>query len=103
MKWAGHMIRMTDDRLPKRSETKKQEGCRKRERPQLRCEDGLKRDLGKAREEEKWRENSNNREHWKQVTAVAIQQTDERFVFRQLNMPVLRGAVPDILGMLTSL
>ena len=24
MKWAGHMVRMKDDKLPKRSETKKQ-------------------------------------------------------------------------------
>ena len=30
MKWAGHMVRMKDDKLPKRSETKKQEGIRKR-------------------------------------------------------------------------
>ena len=29
MKWAGHMVRMKDDQLPKRSEIKKQEGCRK--------------------------------------------------------------------------
>ena len=31
--WAGHMIRMKDERLPKRSETRKQ-GFRKRGRPQ---------------------------------------------------------------------
>ena len=35
MKWAAPMARMKDERLPKRSETKKQEGCRKRGRPQL--------------------------------------------------------------------
>ena len=29
MKWAGYMVRMKDARLPKRSETKKQEGCRR--------------------------------------------------------------------------
>ena len=29
VKWAGHMIRMKDERLPNRYETKKQEGCRK--------------------------------------------------------------------------
>ena len=29
MKWAGHMVRMTDDKLPKRSDTKKQEGLQK--------------------------------------------------------------------------
>ena len=34
--------------LPKRSQTKKHEGCRKRGRPQLRWEDCVKRDLRKA-------------------------------------------------------
>ena len=52
MKWAGHMIRMKHDKLPKRAETKKQEGSRKRGRPQLRWEDCVKRDLRKAEEEE---------------------------------------------------
>ena len=36
MNWAGHMVRMKDDKLPKRAETKRQEGSRKRGRPQLR-------------------------------------------------------------------
>ena len=48
MKWAGHMVRMKDDKLPKRSETKTQERLRKRGRSQLRWEDCLKRDLRKA-------------------------------------------------------
>ena len=33
MKWAGHMVRIKDDKLPKISETKKQKGFRKRGRP----------------------------------------------------------------------
>ena len=39
MKWAGpgHIVRMKNKRLPKRSETKKQGGCRKRGRPHLRA------------------------------------------------------------------
>ena len=53
MKWAGHMVKMKDERLSKRSETKKQEGCRKRGRPQLKWEDCVKRDLRKAEKEEK--------------------------------------------------
>ena len=65
MKWAGHMVRIKDKRLPKRSETKKQEGFRKRGRRQLRWEDCAKRDLRKAEEEEKWREKANNRDQWK--------------------------------------
>ena len=45
IKWAGHLVRMKDDKLPKRPETKKQEGSRKRGRPQLSWEDCVKRDL----------------------------------------------------------
>ena len=48
MKWAGNMVRMNDDKLPKRAQIKKQEGSRKRGRPQLRSEDCVKRDLRKA-------------------------------------------------------
>ena len=51
--------------------TKKQEGFRKRGRPQLRWEDCEKRDLGKAEEEEKWREKANNRDQWNQITKAA--------------------------------
>ncbi len=65
MKWAGHMVRMKDDKLQKRSETKKQEGFRIQGRPQLIWEDCVKRDLRKAKEEEKWREKANNRDQWK--------------------------------------
>ena len=49
----------------KRSETKKQGGCRKRGRSQLRWEDCLKRDQRKPEEEEKKRENDNNRDRKK--------------------------------------
>ena len=69
------MGRMKDERLPKRSETKKQEGCRKRGRPQLRWDDCVKRDLRKAEEEEKWREKP-NRDQWKQITKVEVQRSD---------------------------
>ena len=40
------------------------EGCRKRGRSQLRWEDCVTRDLGKAEEEEKWREKANKRDQW---------------------------------------
>ena len=39
---------MKDDKLPKRSKTKKLEGFRKLGRPQLRWEDCMERDLRKA-------------------------------------------------------
>ena len=44
---------MKDESLPKRSETTKQGGCRKRGRPQLRWEDCLKKDMMKPEREEK--------------------------------------------------
>ena len=72
MKWAGHMVRMKYDKLPKRFETKKLEGSKKRGRPQLRWEECVKRDLRKAEEEEKWREKANNMDHGKQFTKVAV-------------------------------
>ena len=66
IKWAGHLVRMKDDKLPKRPETKKQEGSRKRGRPQLRWEDCVKIDLRKAGGgEEKWGEKDNNRDQLK--------------------------------------
>ena len=77
MKWAGHMVRMKDDKLPKRAETKTKEGSRKRGRPQLRWEDCVKRDLRNAEEEEKWRENVNNRDRWKQITKVDVLRSDQ--------------------------
>ena len=77
MKRAGHMVRMNDDKLPKNAETKRQEGSRKRGRPQLRREDCVKRDLRKVNEEEKWREKSNNRDQWKLITKVAVLRSDQ--------------------------
>ena len=74
IKWAGHMVRMKDDKLPKQFETKKNDGCRKRGRPQLRWEHCVKRDLRKAEEEEKWRENANQ---WKRITKVAVHRSDQ--------------------------
>ena len=47
------MVRMKDERLPKRAEAKKQEGCRKREITAARMGGGVKRDLRNAGEEEK--------------------------------------------------
>ena len=59
------------------SDTKKQEGGRIRGRPQLRWEDCVKSDLRKAGEEDKWKENANNRDQWKQITNVASLRSDQ--------------------------
>ena len=70
-----HMVRLKDETLPKKSETKKQEDCRKRGRPRLSWEDWVKRDVRKAEEEENRREKA-NRDEWKQIAKVAVQRSD---------------------------
>ena len=45
---------MKDEKLPKRSETKKQEGCRKRGRPQLRWEDCVRGGRKVERKGQQW-------------------------------------------------
>ena len=66
---------MNDDKLPKRAETAKQEGFRKRGKPQLRWEDCVKRDLRKAEEEEKME--IKGQQQWKQITKVAVLRSDQ--------------------------
>ena len=74
MKWAGHMVRTKDDKLPKRSETKKQERFQKRARPQASAKIGglCEERSEKGRVGRKWREKANNRDQWKRVTIVAV-------------------------------
>ena len=52
LQWAGHVERMADDRLPTRAAELREEGRKRRGRPRLRWEDCVKRDVGKAGEEE---------------------------------------------------
>ena len=77
------MVRMKDERLPKRSDTKKQEGCRKRGRPQLRWEDCKKRDLRMAEEEDMWREEASNTGAMGKIAKVAGVKTDQPHLYRQ--------------------
>ena len=72
MKWDVPVVRMKDERLRQRSETKKQEGYRKRGRPQQRWDNCVKRDMRKA-EEENGSENANNRDQWKTFTKISVQ------------------------------
>ena len=51
MKWAGNIIKMKDEILPKRSKM-----SQKRRKTTQRWKDCIKRDLRRAKEEDKWRE-----------------------------------------------
>ena len=55
LQWAGHVERMADDRLPKRATELREPDRRRRERPRLRWEDCVKRDVKKTGEEGDWK------------------------------------------------
>ena len=48
LQWAGHVERMADDRLPKRTTELHEQDRRRRGRPRLRWEDCVKRDVRSA-------------------------------------------------------
>ena len=68
LQWAGHVGRMADDRLPKRAAELRDEGRRRRGRPMLRLEDGVKRDVRKAGEEEDWKKKTRDTGGWKRLS-----------------------------------
>ena len=61
LQWAGHVERMADDRLPKRTAELREQGMRRRWRLRLRWEDCVKKDERKAGEEEDWRKKKKER------------------------------------------
>ena len=61
LQWAGHVDSMADDRPPKSAAEFREQGRRRRGRPRLRWEDCVKRDLGKAGEEEDWKKKTKDR------------------------------------------
>ena len=63
---------MADDRLPKRAAELREEGRRRRERPRLRWEDGVKRDARNAGEEEDWKKKTRDRGRWKRLSDEAV-------------------------------
>ena len=67
MMWIGDLAQLKEDLLPTRLEAMKQPGRREWDKPKLRWEDCLKRDLRKADDEGKWREKVGRRGKGKQL------------------------------------
>ena len=63
---------MVDDRLPKRTAELREEGRMRRGRPMLRWEDGIKRDVRKAGEEEDWKKKTRYRGWWKSLSDEGV-------------------------------
>ena len=72
LQWARHVERMADDRLPKSMTELREEGMRRRGRPRLRWQDCVKRDVGKAGEEEDWEKKTRDRGGWKRLSDEAV-------------------------------
>ena len=71
LQWAGHVVRMADDRLPERAVELREEGRMRRGRPRLRWEDYVERDARKAVEEEDWKK-TRDRGGWKRLSDAAV-------------------------------
>ena len=72
LQWAGHLERMADAILPKRAAELREQDRRIRERPILRWEDCVKRDVRKAVEEEDWKKKTRDRAGWKRLSDEAV-------------------------------
>ena len=72
LKWAGHVERMADDRLPKRTAELRELGRRRRGRLRLRWEDCAKKDERKTGEEDAWKKKTKYRGGWKRLSDEAV-------------------------------
>ena len=65
LKWAGHVARMEEKRLPKRAMDSTSEGKRQRGRPKLRWADCVAREVRQAGVEEEWQTEAKDRKAWR--------------------------------------
>ena len=73
LKWAGHVIRMEEQRPTRRVLVAVVERRRQRGRPKLRWEDGVMEDARKMGERN-WRNAARNRESWQKFLKKALAQ-----------------------------
>jgi len=68
--WLGHLERMEEDRMPKKTFTQELEGTRRRGRPRRKWKEGVERDL-QVLGVRKWRELVADRKKWKDFVRQA--------------------------------
>jgi hypothetical protein len=73
LSWAGHVVRMDQQRPARRILNARLEGTRRRGRPKLRWEDGVDKDV-KALEERNWKNIARNTEMWQKLLRKAMAQ-----------------------------
>ena len=68
MRWAGHVQRMSEDRLSKRAWKAEEGGRRRRRRPKLRWKDCVKRDIERAGTKgQEWKTIAEDRGRWREL------------------------------------
>ena len=70
MRWAGHVQRMSEDRIPKQICRARMDGRRLKGRPRNRWQDQLERDL-RIMGVRKWKETAQDRKRWRSVVKEA--------------------------------
>ena len=80
LRWSGHMIRMTDDRIPKALfYGQLKTGCRTRDTPRKRCKDVLKSTLKSCSIHlNTWETTATNRPLWRHTCHTGLQDFDQK-------------------------
>ena len=74
LKWAGHVERVKEDRLPRMAYVHQKRGKRKRGRPRMRWRDYIERDMRKAElEDVDWRMVAQDRGQWRRFVHRAAE------------------------------
>jgi len=71
LQWAGHVIRMSEERIPKKLLTGRLYKDRPKGRPKKRWEDGVKEDSVNMIGVRNWKEGAKNRENWRHLLGKA--------------------------------
>ena len=67
LRWAGHLVQMWEERMPKRVDILRKQGKRKRGRSRLRWKDCVRRDICKVGVVGEWRELAEDRVEWRSI------------------------------------
>ena len=88
LRWAGHLMRMGEERMAKRADSMREQGRRKRDRPQLRGEDCVRRDIIKMGMVGEWRELAEDRGKW---TSIMVKAGQKLGVIITHTSPLIKG------------
>jgi hypothetical protein len=71
LQWAGHVIRMPEERIPRKVMTGRLEGVRPIGRPRKRWMDDVRRDARELLKVKNWKARALNRKEWRHIIGKA--------------------------------